>query len=159
MEQQIARGLSKRWLFDSYTKLLEGVGAFHGLHDALEAALEAVLHDAGQNLRICLADDECEQLAKRYEEIFRANDRILPTASTVDLFDVARLIGQTYHSEVSTEYRTVNDVSDGNAMGMIFQQMVFGNRDDDSSSIVCFSRDPTNGMKTSVWRTCLARTR
>lgn len=54
---------------------------------------------------------------------------------------------KSWNNQRAKTYRKLNDIDDSMGTAVIVQQMVFGNRDDNSASGVAFTRDPGNGEK------------
>lgn len=71
-------------------------------------------------------------------------DTILNVSSCEQLIDSIKLVLNSWNNRRAKIYREVNNISDNFGTAVVIQEMVFGNKNDNSSTGVIFSRNPNN---------------
>jgi pyruvate,orthophosphate dikinase len=153
LNERSVEGLAKRtqnprFAWDSRRRFLQMFGnVVRGIPGELyEEAIAEVKRAAGVELDTDLGADDLRRLSERFREIFRRRVGAEPPEDPRrQLADSIRAVFASWDNERAVEYRRLNGIPDRWGTAVNVQQMVFGNKGQDSGSGVAFSRDEITG--------------
>lgn len=140
----------RRFARDAYRRLLEMFADvvlaipradFEGELQALKQGRQ-VQHDAD------LAEEDLKVLCSAFKGVYAKHAAVFPSDPLVQLRMAIQAVLKSWNNPRAVKYRAINrDCSDLVGTAVNVQAMVFGNRDQESCSGVCFTRDPGSGLK------------
>ena len=139
---------NERFARDSYRRLVQMFGnVVRGIPgDRYEDAIAEVKRDRGVELDTDLDVDDLKRLTDRFREIFReeTGDQF-PEDPRAQLDAAIQAVFGSWKGRRAVEYRRLNGIPERWGTAVNVQQMVFGNRGEDSGSGVAFTRDEITG--------------
>jgi pyruvate,orthophosphate dikinase len=141
-------GDDRRFAFDAYRRLLQMYGSVVAGIDgaAFEAAFSELKERTGIEDDSQLTAEHFAELAGRFEEIYLDQcSAPFPDDPTVQLAGAVRAVFESWNAPRAQVYRHECHIDDDLGTGVNVMEMVFGNRDAQSATGVCFSRDPATG--------------
>ena len=139
---------NERFARDSYRRLAQMFGnVVRGIPgDRYEDAIAEVKRDRGVELDTDLDVDDLKRLTDRFREIYReeTGDEF-PEDPRAQLDASIQAVFRSWNGHRAVEYRRLNGIPERWGTAVNVQQMVFGNRGDDSGSGVAFTRDEITG--------------
>src|SRR5205085_717489 len=114
--------------------------------EAIEDAIAQQKREAGVELDTELSVDDLQALVDRFKALYRdqtAED--FPQDPRDQLDQAIRAVFDSWMGERAVSYRRINHLPDEWGTAVNVQQMVFGNKGDDSGTGVVFSRDERTG--------------
>jgi pyruvate, orthophosphate dikinase len=141
-------GDDRRFAFDAYRRLLQMYGSVVAGIDgaAFEAAFSELKERTGIEDDAQLTADHFAELTGRFEEIYLDQcSAPFPDDPTVQLAGAVRAVFESWNAPRAQVYRHECHIDDDLGTGVNVMEMVFGNRDAQSATGVCFSRDPATG--------------
>src|SRR5205085_7913810 len=114
--------------------------------EAIEDAIAQQKREAGVELDTELSVDDLQALVDRFKALYRdqtAED--FPQDPRDQLDQAIRAVFDSWMGERAVSYRRINRLPDDWGTAVNVQQMVFGNKGDDSCTGVAFSRDERTG--------------
>jgi pyruvate, orthophosphate dikinase len=131
-----------RFAWDSYRRLVQMFGnVVEGVAGSrFEDAIAAAKRDAGVDSDASLSADALERLVEEFKELYD-----FPQDPQEQLRRAIRAVFDSWSGERAVSYRRINRIPDEWGTAVNVQQMVFGNRGDDSATGVAFSRDEVTG--------------
>ena len=139
---------NERFARDSYRRLVQMFGnVVRGIPgDRYEDAIAEVKRDRGVELDTDLDVDDLKRLTDRFREIFReeTGDQF-PEDPRAQLDAAIQAVFGSWNGRRAVEYRRLNGIPERWGTAVNVQQMVFGNRGEDSGSGVAFTRDEITG--------------
>jgi len=149
---------NRRFALDAYRRLIMMYAstAMGVERDKFEQAFEQLKNNvtrlrigkpAGQSvLDIEVNEQELEELIPRFKQIYReSTGRDFPQDPYEQLIGAINAVFDSWMGEKAVKYRQVEGITGLKGTACNVQQMVFGNRGDDSGTGVCFTRDPSTG--------------
>jgi pyruvate,orthophosphate dikinase len=139
---------NERFAWDSYRRFGQMFGnVCRGIPgERYQDAIRAQKRRAGVELDTELTTDDLKELVRAFEELYREHTgEDFPRDPDEQLRQAIRAVFDSWMGERAVEYRRINRIPDEWGTAVNVQQMVFGNRGDDSCSGVAFSRDEITG--------------
>jgi pyruvate, orthophosphate dikinase len=133
---------NERFAWDSYRRLVQMFGnVVEGVAGKrFEDALAAAKRDAGADTDSSLSADALKQLVEEFKGFYD-----FPQDPQEQLRRAIRAVFDSWTGERAVSYRRINRIPDDWGTAVNVQQMVFGNKGDDSATGVAFSRDEVTG--------------
>src|SRR3954449_11726294 len=153
MNDTSVQGLAKtteneRFAWDSYRRFLQMFGnVSRGIDgEAFEQAITELKEDRGVEEDTDLDVDALKELTDRFKAIYQEHtEEEFPQDPQDQLRLAIRAVFDSWTGDRAQEYRRINRIPDDWGTAVNVQQMVFGNKGDDSGSGVPFSRDEVTG--------------
>ena len=154
MNDQSVEGLAKqtdneRFAWDSYRRFVQMFGnVCRGVSgESIEQAIVEQKSSAGVEDDTDLSVDDLKALTDRFKQLYRdKTDGDFPQEPMEQLRQAIRAVFDSWMGERAVEYRRQNRIPDEWGTAVNVQQMVFGNKGEDSCSGVAFSRDEVTGV-------------
>src|SRR3954449_8704857 len=145
----LARETENEWFaWDSYRRFVQMFGnVCRGVPgEKIEDAIKAQKQTAGVKLDTELSVDDLKALVDKFKELYREQtDEDFPQAPRDQLKQAIRAVFDSWMGDRAVSYRRINHLPDEWGTAVNVQQMVFGNKGDDSGTGVVFSRDERTG--------------
>src|SRR3954463_13724441 len=145
----LARETENEWFaWDSYRRFGQMFGnVCRGVPgEKIEDAIKAQKQTAGVKLDTELSVDDLKALVDKFKELYREQtDEDFPQAPRDQLKQAIRAVFDSWMGDRAVSYRRINHLPDEWGTAVNVQQMVFGNKGDDSGTGVVFSRDERTG--------------
>src|SRR3954447_7091503 len=145
----LARETENDWFaWDSYRRFVQMFGnVCRGVSgEAIERAIADQKKKAGVKLDTELSVDDLKALVDAFKELYRdETDEDFPQDPREQLAQAIRAVFDSWMGERAVQYRRINRLPDEWGTAVNVQQMVFGNKGDDSGTGVVFSRDERTG--------------
>ena len=140
-----ARVSETRFLLDAYRRLIQMYGEVVGGIDPGAFAAELRRFEEAHGAH---ADaEDLADLVDRFRGIYLAHiGADFPQDAREQLFRAVGAVFESWNAPRARVYRAEYRISAGLGTAANVMQMVFGNRDADSATGVCFSRDPATGQ-------------
>lgn len=109
--------------------------------------------DVAEGLAQQFGDDFAEDCRSRFFQMFTSvtqpheDIRLVPENPRVQLEMAIEAVVRSWSNPRAVTYRTANNIPDWHGTAVVVQEMVFGNRDDQSCTGVVFSRNVTTGSR------------
>ncbi|MDP9228261.1 MAG: pyruvate, phosphate dikinase, partial [Actinomycetota bacterium] len=148
VEGLAARTGNERFARDSHRRLIQMFGnVVRGIPgQRYEDAIAEGKRERGVKLDTELDSEDLLALAQRFREIYREETgEDFPEDPRDQLEAAIRAVFESWNGRRAVEYRRLNGIPDSWGTAVNVQQMVFGNKGDDSGSGVAFSRDEMTG--------------
>ncbi len=142
---------NERFAWDSYRRFVQMFGnVCRGIRgERFEELIEEAKGEAGVEDDVELGVDELKALTTSFRELFsEETGEDFPQDPKEQLRQAIRAVFDSWTGERAVSYRRINHIPDEWGTAVNVQQMVFGNRGDDSCSGVAFSRDEVTGEAT-----------
>jgi pyruvate,orthophosphate dikinase len=134
--------------WDSYRRFVQMFGnVCRGVPgEKIEDAIKAQKKEAGVKLDTELSVDDLKSLVDRFKELYtEQTGEDFPQDPREQLQQAIRAVFDSWMGERAVSYRRINHLPDEWGTAVNVQQMVFGNKGDDSCTGVVFSRDERTG--------------
>ncbi|TMQ07245.1 MAG: pyruvate, phosphate dikinase, partial [Deltaproteobacteria bacterium] len=145
----LARVTGNDWFaWDSYRRFVQMFGnVVRGVEgETLEEAIAEQKRTAGVELDTELSVDDLKGLVGRFKQIYTdKTGEKFPQEPRDQLAQSIRAVFDSWMGERAVQYRRINRLPDDWGTAVNVQQMVFGNKGDDSGTGVVFSRDERTG--------------
>jgi pyruvate,orthophosphate dikinase len=145
----LAQATGNDWFaWDSYRRFVQMFGnVCRGVPgEKIEAAIKEQKRKAGVKLDTELSVDDLQALVDAFKELYREQtDEEFPQEPREQLEQAIRAVFDSWMGERAVSYRRINHLPDDWGTAVNVQQMVFGNKGDDSGTGVAFSRDERTG--------------
>jgi pyruvate,orthophosphate dikinase len=156
MNDKSVKGLAaktgnERFAWDAYRRFIQMYGdvVMGVAHEKFEEAISAIKKAKKVELDTALDAKDLAKLVEDYKKIVKANaKKDFPQKPLDQLWGAIGAVFGSWMNERAIKYREINHIPKtmkGTAVNV--QSMVFGNFGDDSGTGVCFSRDPSTGIK------------
>jgi len=139
-----------RFAYDSYRRFIQMYSdVVLGIdHYAFEDLLENTKQDKGVTLDKDLEADDLKLLVENYKRTVLTELGIaFPQDPEDQLWGAIGAVFKSWMNPRAITYRKLNGLMDLTGTAVTVQSMVFGNMGDDCATGVCFSRDPSTGVK------------
>ncbi|GHT65977.1 pyruvate, phosphate dikinase [Spirochaetia bacterium] len=155
MNDRAVHGLAKktgnpRFAWDAYRRFIQMYGdVVMQVSDKLfEGAIAEIKEARNVTLDTELTAIDLEKLVDEYKRIVKANTgKDFPQAPLDQLWGSVNAVFGSWMNERAIKYRQLNDIRNVKGTAVNIQSMVFGNFGEDSGTGVCFSRDPSTGVR------------
>jgi pyruvate,orthophosphate dikinase len=145
----LARETENDWFaWDSYRRFVQMFGnVCRGVSgESIEDAIAAQKKKAGVKLDTELSVDDLRALVDAFKQLYRdETGEDFPQDPREQLEQAIRAVFDSWMGERAVQYRRINRLPDEWGTAVSVQQMVFGNKGDDSGTGVAFSRDERTG--------------
>src|SRR5436190_18096999 len=145
----VARATGNEWFaWDSYRRFVQMFGnvARDVPGEAIEDAIKEQKQKAGVKLDTELSVDDLKALVEKFKELYRdQTGEDFPQQPRDQLDKAVRAVFDSWMGERAVQYRRINRLPDDWGTAVNVQQMVFGNKGEDSGTGVVFSRDERTG--------------
>src|SRR3954453_11130721 len=145
----LARVTGNEWFaWDSYRRFAQMFGnVCRGVPgEKIEDAIKAQKKDAGVQLDTELSVDDLKALVGAFKGLYREQtDEEFPQEPRAQLEQAIRAVFDSWMGDRAVAYRRINRLPDEWGTAVNVQQMVFGNKGEDSGTGVVFSRDERTG--------------
>src|SRR4051812_31665675 len=153
LNDESVEGLSKqtdneRFAWDSYRRFVQMyANVVKGVEgEKIEDAIKKLKKDRGVDSDTDLDADALRELVDTFKALYRdETDEDFPQDPQDQLGGAIRAVFDSWNGERAVSYRRLNRIPDEWGTAVNVQQMVFGNKGDDSGSGVAFSRDEVTG--------------
>src|SRR5581483_2904116 len=131
-----------RFAWDSYRRLIQMFGnVVHGVKgEKFEGAIAAAKREAGVETDAELPVDALRKLVEEFKGFYE-----FPEDPQEQLHQAIRAVFDSWTGERAVSYRRINRIPDDWGTAVNVQQMVFGNKGENSATGVAFSRDEMTG--------------
>ncbi len=139
---------NERFAWDSYRRLVQMFGnVVRGIPgERYEDAIAEVKRERGVQLDTELDVEDLKRLTDRFREVYReATGEEFPEEPRAQLDSAIRAVFDSWNGRRAVEYRRLSGIPERWGTAVNVQQMVFGNRGEDSGSGVAFTRDEMTG--------------
>ena len=133
---------NERFAWDSYRRLVQMFGnVAHGVAgERFEDAIEEVKRARGVETDAELPAEALQELVERFKSFYE-----FPQDPQRQLAEAIRAVFDSWTGNRAVQYRRMNRIPDDWGTAVNVQQMVFGNKGEDSATGVAFSRDEVTG--------------
>jgi pyruvate,orthophosphate dikinase len=148
VEGLIAKTSNERFGWDSYRRFVQMFGDVvrHIPGERFESAIKSKKSERGVRLDTELDAGDLRDLVAEFTSIFeKETGEEFPQDPREQLRQAIEAVFDSWNGARAVEYRRLNRIPDDWGTAVNVQQMVFGNKGDDSGSGVAFSRDETTG--------------
>ena len=112
-----------------------------------ERALRTVKAEAGAADDTQLSAADLRRLVGEYQGIVRGQAKKIPDDPTTQLRNAIAAVFGSWNNDRAVSYRRINKIADDLGTAANVQAMVFGDLGPTSGTGVCFTRDPSTGIK------------
>ncbi|HEX4734295.1 MAG TPA: pyruvate, phosphate dikinase [Thermoleophilaceae bacterium] len=145
----LAKATDNDWFaWDSYRRFVQMFGnVAHGVPgEKIEDAIKAQKQKAGVELDTELSVGDLQALVNTFKQLYaEETDEEFPQDPREQLDQAIRAVFDSWMGDRAVSYRRINHLPDEWGTAVNVQQMVFGNKGDDSCTGVVFSRDERTG--------------
>ena len=145
----VAAGFNKRWVYDSYRRLLQMYGDVVAKlpKSEFEAEIAKAKERSGVKYDSELDASTLKSLCDEFKGIYDAHGATFEQDSMRQLENAVVAVFESWNNPRAIEYRDIHRISNLLGTAVNVQQMVYGNLDENSGSGVCFTRNPTDGSE------------
>src|SRR3954468_23530965 len=139
---------NERFAWDSYRRFVQMyANVVKGVEgEKIEKEIKRLKEDRGVKDDTDLDADALRELVDSFKGLYRdQTGEDFPQEPQAQLEGAIRAVFDSWNGERAVSYRRLNRIPDGWGTAVNVQQMVFGNKGDDSGSGVAFSRDEVTG--------------
>lgn len=139
-----------RFALDSYRRLIQMYSdVVMGFpKSSFEGVFDKFKEDKGITLDTELSNDDLKEIIRLYKnEYLKLAGDNFPSDPRVQLLEAVKAVFRSWNTERAITYRRLNDIPSDWGTAVNVQQMVYGNRDKNSGTGVCFTRNPATGDK------------
>jgi pyruvate, orthophosphate dikinase len=149
-EYQMKNGNNPTFICDSYRRFLQMFGnvVYAIPHHLFEKVLSKVKEQKGVKLDNELDQDGLMQVVEGYKKIYiDEKGKGFPQDPFVQLMDAINAVVGSWNNDRANIYRKLNRIEGLLGTAVNVQSMVFGNKNTQSGTGVCFTRNPSTGEK------------
>ncbi|MFH1588182.1 MAG: pyruvate, phosphate dikinase [Candidatus Diapherotrites archaeon] len=150
MNAMIEKTGNKRFVLDSSRRFLQMFGnvVLSISHDKFEEILEKEKEAAGIKLDFELTESSLGKIISAYKELIEKETKNpFPENPKEQLLLSIKAVFNSWNNKRAITYRKLNKIPDDWGTAVIIQEMVFGNLGNTSGTGVCFTRNPSTGIK------------
>ena len=150
VEALAAESDNPRFAWDSYRRFLQMYGdVVEGVPPHLyEDELTSLKARRGVEQDTDLSTEDLKELVATFKDVSRRElGRDLPTDPRDQLRRAVDAVFRSWDTPRARVYRRANDIPDDLGTAVNIMQMVFGNRGETSATGVCFTRNPSTGVR------------
>lgn len=139
---------NERFAYDCYRRLLQMFGdVVYGIDGRkFEEELTEMKEIAGVRLDYELETSHLQSLIERFKAIYiRELGQAFPQDTKVQLNEAVKAVFKSWNNHRARVYRKLNHIPDDLGTAVNIQEMVFGNRGENSGTGVLFTRNPATG--------------
>ncbi len=146
----ISKTSNERFVLDSYRRFIQMFSnVVLGLaHDKFEEILEKEKQDSGAKNDAELNSVSLKKIIFSYKDLVKKETGTdFPEEPKKQLILSIQAVFSSWNNKRAITYRKLNKIPDDWGTAVVIQEMVFGNLGQDSGTGVCFTRNPSNGVK------------
>lgn len=139
---------NQRFAYDCYRRLLQMYGnVVFGMDSSLfEKQLNQLKKRFDANYDSDLSADQLKLLIEEYKQIYLEHlDQPFPQKVEDQIFEAVKAVFLSWNNERAIYYRRMHDIPHDLGTAVNIQEMVFGNRGENSGTGVLFTRNPATG--------------
>ncbi len=133
--------------YDCYRRLLESfIISVYGLsEDIVFKHLDSFLKNRNKSSQSDLVISEIIELANYWQDIIKKDKKIFPQSKNEQLEISIQTVLDSWNKPGAITYRRLYGIPEDAGTAVIVQKMVFGNKNENSSTGVFFTRNPMSG--------------
>jgi pyruvate,orthophosphate dikinase len=146
----IEKTQNKRFVLDSFRRFLQMFAnvVLNLEHDKFEEILEKEKKASSVKLDFELNTSSLEKIISGYKSLIeKETGKPFPENSRAQLLLAVKAVFNSWNNKRAVTYRKLNKIPDSWGTAVIIQEMIFGNLGNNSGTGVCFTRNPSNGVK------------
>ncbi len=155
LNEQTVEGMAKltgnpRFAWDSYRRFIQMyANVVMGFNiSLLESTLEDLKEHVGVHEDTELSAEDLKELSQVYKEIIlQESGKVFPNDPVEQLWQSIAAVFRSWNNPRAIKYREINEIPHNWGTAVNVQSMVFGNMGDTCATGVCFTRDPSTGVK------------
>ncbi|MFA5239875.1 MAG: pyruvate, phosphate dikinase [Phycisphaerae bacterium] len=139
-----------RFAWDIYRRFIDMFGdvVMGCNHDYFEEEIHAAKVKAGVELDNELSADELKDVVDKYKAVYKKHvGKMFPQDARTQLHHAINAVISSWMIDRAVTYRRLNNITGLLGTAVNVQAMVFGNMGSDCGTGVCFTRNPSNGIK------------
>ena len=146
--QGFAAKYGERFALDCYRRLLDMFGdiVLNIDHSEFEEEISAVKAAKGYKFDVELQADDLREVVARYKAIFKKEGKELPQDPYEQLRMSIDAVFRSWNTSRAVKYREINKITGLKGTAVNIQSMVYGNKNDNCGTGVCFTRNPATGQ-------------
>lgn len=153
LNDEVAASLSatmqnKRFVYDSYRRLIMMFCdvVMGGDKSLFEEYLTTYKKEKGYSSDLELSGDDWFFITNKYKEMYKdITKEEFPKDATSQLIMAVGAVFKSWHNKRAIYYRKINNIPDSWGTAVNIQEMVYGNKNNNSGTGVAFSRSPITG--------------
>lgn len=136
-----------RFAYDCYRRLLDMFGdVVLGIgHENFEQEISAVKESRGIKFDVELTADDLKEVVERFKAVYRREGKYIPSDPYEQLHMAITAVFGSWNTPRAVKYREINRITGLIGTAVNVQSMVFGNKNDNCATGVCFTRNPATG--------------
>mmetsp|Transcript_3551 Transcript_3551/g.7208 ORF Transcript_3551/g.7208 Transcript_3551/m.7208 type:complete len:907 (-) Transcript_3551:884-3604(-) len=136
-----------RFAYDCYRRLLDMFGdVVLGIsHSKFEREISAVKESKGLKFDVELSADDLKEVVRRFKTVYAEEGKIIPDDPYEQLEMAITAVFGSWNTPRAVKYREINRITGLIGTAVNVQSMVFGNKNDNCATGVCFTRNPATG--------------
>lgn len=137
----------ERFAYDCYRRLLDMFGdVVLGIsHDHFEKEIAAVKAAKGYKFDVELQAEDLREVVERFKQVYKNVDKTIPQDPYEQLEMAINAVFGSWNTPRAVKYREINRITGLVGTAVNVQSMVFGNKNDNCATGVCFTRNPATG--------------
>lgn len=155
MNDAICRNLeissdNPRFALDSYRRLIQMYSdvVMGFSKESFEGVFDRVKKEKGVTLDTDLSEGDLKEIIRLYKEEYeKLSNSSFPQDPRVQLIEAVKAVFRSWNTDRAITYRRLNDIPADWGTAVNVQQMVYGNKGENSGTGVCFTRNPATGDK------------
>lgn len=155
LNDTVVEGLAKltdnpRFAYDSYRRFIQMFSdvVMEIEKDKFENILTDVKKENKVELDTDLTAENLKEVVKRYKELYKKEKGFdFPQDPKEQLMEAVKAVFRSWDNPRAIVYRRINDIPGDWGTAVNVQEMVYGNKGDDSGTGVAFTRNPSTGEK------------
>lgn len=153
MNDVVAEGFSKissnpRFVYDNYRRLIQMYAdVVMGFpKSSFEHLFDKIKEEKNVTLDTELTADDLKEIVEIYKvEYLKYAGSPFPDDPKVQLVEAVKAVFRSWNNERAVTYRKLNEIPDSYGTAVNVQEMVYGNRGENSGTGVAFTRNPSSG--------------
>jgi pyruvate,orthophosphate dikinase len=148
IESLLSKTNDPRFVYDSYRRLIQMYGdVVMGVeHDKFEEIIQSIKDEKGVKDDSELDGRDWEEIVKKSKALIKKKTgKDFPESPWDQLMGAITAVFESWDNKRAREYRRINNIPDDLGTAVNVQAMVFGNKGDDCSTGVAFTRNPATG--------------
>ena len=141
---------NKRFVYDSYRRfIMMFADVVKGYSkNSFERVLDKFKAEKGAKFDTDLNADDMYELAFKFKDIYKELSGVeFPQDPKVQLIEAVTAVFRSWNNDRAIYYRRMNDIPSSWGTAVNVQEMVYGNKNDNSGTGVAFTRNPATGEK------------
>jgi pyruvate,orthophosphate dikinase len=148
IESLVSKTKDPRFVYDSYRRLIQMYGdVVMGVeHDEFEEIIQSVKDKKGVKDDAELDGDDWKEIVLKSKVLIKKKTgKDFPESPWDQLMGAITAVFKSWDNKRAREYRRINNIPDDLGTAVNVQAMVFGNKGNDCSTGVAFTRNPATG--------------